>query len=146
MSTNAPPTGMTATATLDINGNPQIAVTVGTPAWSNLLTPVDASFETGVGSAVGIGGVSTVAQSLAGGAVDGSYSLAMTATTTAYNGMNFTATVPVAFGQTYNAVASVKASSTARNWSIAITWSNAVGKSLSTSVSTAVLDSSTGWT
>ena len=141
----APPI-VTATAGTDpTTGLPLVNLTVqGT---DNLMSVNDASFEGGVGSWVGATNA-TVAQSTTQ-ALDGSYSLAATATATGT--MSFsTATgvsgYPVQVGQTYTGMVSARAAATSRNVTAAIVWYNASGTLLSTNTGTAVADTTTGWT
>jgi hypothetical protein len=117
----------------------------------NLLSPQDSSFEWSVGSWVGFTNC-TIATSYAQ-AYDGNNSMAMTATA---NG-NMAAqqpyamnppTIPVIGGQTYTAVAYVRAATVSRNATLRIEfgYGNPSSPTYVQYVSSAVPDSSTGWT
>lgn len=135
----APPI-VTAAQGVGPSGLPVAALTVqGT---DNLLTAVDASFESGVGTWTGTANA-TVAQSAAE-ALDGSYSLAVTATA-AGNAAVGTGDYAVVAGQTYSATAAVRAATTGRQVTLAVLWLNSSGTLISTTTGTAVTDTTSGW-
>ena len=111
----------------------------------NRYSAVDSSFETGTGTWIA-GANTTIAQSSAE-ALDGSYSLALTAT----GAGNVSASLPtngyaVSPGVEVSAVASFRAAATARTCTVAIEWYTSAGALISTSTGASVVNSATGWT
>jgi prepilin-type N-terminal cleavage/methylation domain-containing protein len=115
----------------------------GVSANVNLLTTADSSFESGVGT---WGGDWPGISPSAAHALDGTYSLALTAATAtpmdAYSG----AYPSVTAGTTYTALASVMASTTARAAGVGIIWYNSSSVIISEATGTNVTDSSSQWT
>lgn len=141
---------VTATSTVDPNtGAPMIEITV--TGQDNLLSTVDASFESGVGTWIGITNCS-VAQSNAE-ALDGAYSLAMKASAagTMQAQTPYAAnppTYPVQPNTTYTALVAFRAAATPRSCQVWIEFSygSATAPTYEHLVGNAVTDSPTGWT
>ena len=132
---------LTATPTTDpTTGVPCVLLTVD--AHDNLLSAVDASFETGVGAWTA-GSNCTVAQSSAE-ALDGSHSLAMTAL--AGGDMTAGTGCSVDAGATYAFVASFRAAATSRSVFVRVAWLTSAGALISQISGAEVADSTTGWT
>ncbi len=134
---------ITATPTTDpATGCPMIQVTV--QGHDNLLSAVDASFETGVGTWVP-GGETSLSQSSAE-ALDGSYSLALTADVASAQLYARTGPYPVLGGASLLGMASVRAAATAEQFEAVLEyWQNgAFTGSVSSGV--AVTDTVGGWT
>lgn len=132
---------LTAIATTDpTTGAPMIQLQVQCAL--NLLSSVDGSFETGVGTWVGTN--CALAQSSAQ-SLDGSFSLRLTASSAATMSAA-TAAYAVQPSTAYTAVASVIAGSAARTCTVTINWYNASSALISSSVGTGVADNTSTWT
>lgn len=122
----------------------EVAMFSGTlvPNPANMLSLVDQSFETGVGT-WGNGQNASVAQTSAQSLV-GNNALAVTANgtspTTARSG-----TYPVTPGVQYTAAVNLRAATTGRSCTAAIRWVDVNGVVLSTSTGTAITDVTNGW-
>jgi hypothetical protein len=137
-----PPTPtLTAVATTDpTTGCPLIKLAA--QSLINILSSVDASFESGIGSFVGTN--AALAQS-ATQAEDGSFSLRLTASSAATMSA-LSGSYAVLPSTQYTAVAGFRAGSTGRTVTVGITWLTAALAVISTSTGTGVADVTTGWT
>jgi hypothetical protein len=109
--------------------------------YANMLTAVDASFETGVGTAVAVTNC-TVAQTAAWG-LDGTHSLAMTSVASG----SMTARIgpyPVSPGQTYTGMGAFHAAATADPCAVDLVWADINKNILSTTTGTTTNDSTGG--
>lgn len=111
----------------------------------NLLSAVDSSFETGLGSWI-VNANCTLAQSTAQ-ALDGTHSLAMTSVAAG----NMAATTalalyPVVAGQTYTWMVALRAAASPRGFLAGVLWYNSVGGLVSSDNSTGNTDTTSGWT
>ena len=137
-----PPTPtLTAVATTDpVTGCPMIQLTA--QALINMLSSVDASFETGIGTWAANTNC-TVAQSSAQ-ALDGSFSLSMTSV--AAGDMKATSgQYAIAASANYWAQVAVRAATAGRSVAAFITWFDSSHTAISTITGTAVSDVTTGW-
>lgn len=137
-----PPTPtLTVVATTDpTTGCPMIQLTSQSDV--NVLSSVDASFETGIGTFVGSN--AALAQSNTQ-ALDGSFSLRLTASSAA--DMSALSGLYAAQPSTaYSAIAFFRAGSTARSVHVDISWYTSGSVLISTTTGTSVSDSSSGWT
>ena len=138
-----PPTpSLTAVATTDpVTGCPMIQLTA--QSLINLLTAVDASFESGIGTWIN-GGNCTVAQSAAQ-ALDGSFSLSMTsiASGNVLANSGYYAVLP---STQYSAVAFFRSAVSARTCSIGIYWYDSTHTLISGGAGTGVADTTSSWT
>ena len=109
---------------------------------TNMLTAVDSSFETGIGTWTG----TTISQSSAK-ALSGSHSLSVTSTSGGTIVGNYGATTyPVVAGNTYTGMFSVIAATAAQTCAIQIIWLNSGGGVIGSAGSSASVDSAAGWT
>jgi hypothetical protein len=143
---------LTATATQDTTSLPGDGAMSGqylpmiqlvAQANLNMLSAVDSSFESGVGSFVGT--VCTLSQS-ATKYLDGAYSLKMVANSTTGT-MSAASTYYACQPSTqYSAIASMIAAATARNFTVGLHWFTSSDASISTSTGTPVADNTSSWT
>lgn len=142
VSTDVPatPTISVVASTSSDTGCPVIAIEV--QALDNYLSAVDSSFETGVGTWVPILGTCTLAQSSAE-ALDGIYSLAMTAAGSSIVAASGKYAVTASTAYSFNA--SFRAASTGRTCKLQAVWYDGATQ-LSTVTLSASTDATTGWT
>ena len=127
---------ITATAGTDSAGCPTVTLVV--TGMDNLLSADDASFEGSVGTWVAVTNAS-VARS-ANWAVDGSYSLGVTATA-AGNASAQNGAVAIVAGGIYTGWAVVRAAATARSVQLQVVWLDGTGTPVGTAASVTVTDS-----
>jgi hypothetical protein len=138
---NAP--GVTATATVDgATGCPMIQVQVACSV--NILSAVDSSFETGIGTWGNIANC-TLTQS-ATFFIDGAFSLRMSSTAAGDMQTNSGSTYPVAPSTAYTSIALLRAGSVGRNTLMQINWFTSVGVLISIDTGTTVADVVGSWT
>jgi hypothetical protein len=134
---------ITATASTDgVTGCPVISLAVA--GGNNLLSQVDASFETGIGTFVGTN--CTLARS-ATKFLDGAYSLRLTANTTLGVMSATSGQYAVLGGTVYSLLASFIPGTTSRSVSVAINWYTAASGFISTSAGSGILEATgASWT
>lgn len=138
-----PPTPtLAAVATTDpVTGCPMIQLTA--QALINLLTAVDASFETGIGTYIGNNAV--LSQSSAQ-ALDGSYSLSLSAVAASTNMFASSGYYTVLPSTQYSLGAYFRSAVTSRAVLVQIAWFDSSHTTLAYSTSSTVNDTTTGWT
>ena len=143
LDTPATPT-ITAVASTDpVTGCPLIALTV--QGHDNLLSADDASFEGSIGTVVAVNNCA-VAQSTAW-AVDGSHSLSLTSTAAgAMSAQNSTTAYAVEPNTPYTITSAYHAAVTPESCRTDVQWLDSGGAVISTTLGTAVTDSTTGGT
>lgn len=142
-----PPAAPSLSAALGTSGAGVPIITLTATAHDNLLSYNDASFEGGIGDWTP-GANATLAQSTAQ-ALDGTDSMSITAAATAGPftlSPSTSGQFAVNTGQQHQAMASLRANSTGRSWTLGIQWKNSSGAVLSTTTGSAVTDTTTGWT
>lgn len=137
-----PPTPtLTAVATTDPStGCPMIQLTA--QSLINLLSSVDASFESGIGT---YGGTNAALAQSSTQALDGSFSLRLTASSAANMSAasGFYVVLPLT---QYSLGAYFRASSTVRSVSVTINWFDSTHTIISASTGSTVSDTNSGWT
>lgn len=140
-----PPTpSLTAVATTDpTTGCPMIQLTA--QSLINIISAVDASFESGIGTWANVGGSASTLSQSSTQALDGSFSLALTGVASG-NGAAASGFYAVAASTQYSLGAYFRAGSTGRSAFVTINWYDSTHTIISSSVGSTVSDTNSGWT
>jgi hypothetical protein len=137
----ATPTVTAVATTTASTGYPVITLSV--QCHTNLLSAVDASFESGIGTWTATPSADFTLSKSTAWAVDGSYSLGVKCTTAAIPVLAPTS-YPCEPNTLYTFIASVRTAATVRTWKLEATWEKSTGAVISTGTAATGADSTAG--